>query len=404
MPSQPLVPSGRVVRLALIALALGSFALATGEFVTMGLLPQIAVGVHVSLPRCGHLISAYALGVVVGAPLIAGVGARAPRRALLIGLMILFVGGNVVSAFAPSYTLLLAARFIAGLPHGAYIGVSVLTAASLVEHQRRAWAIARAMLGLSIANVIGVPLAVWLGQWLGWRAAFVAVAVLAAVTAIGILHVVPRVSASSSATLRSELGAFRRPQVLLTLAVGAIGFGGLFSVYTYISPTLTNRAGIGLAEVPLVLVVWGLGMVAGNMVGGRVVEHGVMRSLFVILAATVLFLAFFALGSARPLTATVGAFLVGATFALVPALQTRLMDVAADAQTLAAALNHSALNGANALGAWFAGIAIAAGGGWAAPAWVGVGLALSAMVMLAVSAVLEQRGPTELLGELSTMS
>lgn len=376
--------------LALVALALGSFALATGEFVSMGLLPQIAHGVDVSLSRCGHLISAYALGVVVGAPLIAGFGARVPRRALLVALMLLFAAGNVASALAPGYAMLFAARFAAGLPHGAYIGVAALVAASLVEHERRAWAIARAMLGLSVANVVGVPAAAWLGQWLGWRAAFGAVAVLAVVTLLGVLRAVPPVAALPGATLRSELGALRRPQVLLTLVVGAIGFGGMFSVYTYITPTLTERAGLGLAAVPAVLVVWGLGMVAGNVVGGRVVELGVLRSLFLILGATALVLAFFAVGSAHAVTAVAGAFLVGTTFALVPALQTRLMDVAADAQTLAAAMNHSALNGANALGAWLAALAVAGGAGWAAPAWIGVALAGSALLVLSASALLER--------------
>lgn len=356
----------------------------------MGLLPQIAASTEISVPRAGHLISAYALGVVVGAPLIAATCARLPRRRLLIALMTIFSVGNIASALAPGYRSLFAARFLAGLPHGAYIGIAALAAASLVDHQRRAWVIARAMLGLSVANVAGVPIATWLGQWLGWRAAFAAVAAIGIATIAAVAVAVPALAADAQTSVRRELGALRRPQVLLTLAVGAIGFGGMFSVYTYISPTLTERAGLNLAAVPAVLVVWGLGMVAGNVIGGRVVEHGVTRSLFAILGGTALSLLFFAFGSRYAPTAVVGAFLIGSTFALVPALQTRLMDVAADAQTLAAALNHSALNGANALGAWLGGVTIAAGAGWAGPSWVGVALAVAAIAILAVSALTDR--------------
>lgn len=384
---------GRSSRLALVllTLAVGAFGIGTGEFVAMGLLPEISRGVDVSVARTGTIISAYAVGVVVGAPLIVTLGARLPRRPFLVGLVALFVLGNLASAMAPGYLPLVAARFTAGLPHGAFYAVAALVAADMAGPGRRAWGVARVLLGLSVANVVGVPAATGLGQALGWRTAFAAVAVVGVVTIVALLRVLPHVPAPASASPRAELGALRRPQVLLTVAVGAIGFGAMFSVYTYISPTLTEHAGLAPHAVPGVLVVWGLGMVVGSLVGGRLVDRSLIPALFGILASTVLFTALFAVGSANPWTATGSAFLVGTSVALVPGLQTRLMDVAGDAQTLAAALNHSALNIANASGAWLGGVAITAGGGWTGPAWVGSGLALAGLVTLAVSVALERR-------------
>src|SRR3954447_7005551 len=252
---------------ALAALALGGFAIGTTEFVAMGLLPEIARGLAVSVPAGGHVISAYALGVVVGAPLLAGLGARLPRRTLLVGLMAAFTAGNLLSALAPTYWLLIAARFVAGLPHGAYFGVAALVAADLAGPERRARAVSRVLLGLSVANVVGVPPATWLGQTLGWRTAFAAAALLAAATAVSVRRVVPWTAADPHATLRRELGALRRPQVWLALGTDAIGGGGMFAVYSYISPILTGRAGLAEGLVPIILGVWGLGMVVGNVVG-----------------------------------------------------------------------------------------------------------------------------------------
>src|SRR3954451_24671452 len=226
---------GTHLGLALIALALGGFAIGTTEFVAMGLLPEIARGVGISIPAGGHVISAYALGVVVGAPILAGYGAKFPRRTLLVALMAAFAAGNLLSALAPSYGLLLGARFLAGLPHGAYLGVAALVAADLARPERRAQAVASVMLGLSVANVVGVPAATWLGQALGWRAAFAAAAALAVVTIVAVWRLVPQRPAHPSATLRRELGALKRPQVLLAVATGAIGGGGLFAVYSYIT-------------------------------------------------------------------------------------------------------------------------------------------------------------------------
>jgi DHA1 family inner membrane transport protein len=371
---------------------LGGFAIGTTEFVAMGLLPQIAGGVHISIPTAGHVVSAYALGVVVGAPVLAGLGARFPRRTLLVALMVAFAAGNVLSAVAPSYPLLVGARFLAGLPHGAYFGVASLVAADLAGPERKARAISRVLLGLSVANVVGVPAATWLGQTLGWRTAFAASAVLAAATAISVLRVVPWSPADHDATLRRELTALRRPQVWLAIATGAIGGGGMFAVYSYISPILTDRTGLALSAVPAVLAVWGLGMVVGNLVGGRLMDWRpipVMLGTFVLMASI---FALFALTSGRPVTAIPTVFLLGMSLILPTGLQIRLMDVAGDAQALGAALNHSAFNMANALGAWLGGLVLAAGWGLTAPMWVGVGLSLSGMAVFALSLALERHG------------
>ena len=260
---------------------MGGFAIGTTEFVSMGLLPQLASGVGVSIPTAGHVISAYAVGVVVGAPLIAVFGARLPRRELLIGLMAVFLVGNAASALATGFASLTAARFFAGLPHGAYFGVASLVAAGLVATERRGRAVSGVMLGLAFANVAGVPAATWLGQHAGWRSAYWLVSGLAALTALLVLWLVPHVAANRDATGRNELSAFRNPQVLLTLLAGAIGFGGMFAVYTYIAPTVTDVAGLGEGRVPLYLLAMGLGMVVGTPLGGRLADWSIFRSLLV---------------------------------------------------------------------------------------------------------------------------
>lgn len=380
------------VWVVLLVLAVGGFGIGTTEFVSMGLLPDIATDIGVSVPTAGHLISAYALGVVVGAPLIAALAARLSRRTLLIELMVAFVVGNGATALAGSYLPLLLARFVAGLPHGAYFGVGSLVAASLVAPERRARAIGAMMLGLSVANVVGVPAATWLGQSLGWRSAYVAVVAIGVVTVIALVLFAPDVAADRDATVARELGALRRPQVLLTLLIGTVGFGGMFAVYSYITPTMTHVAGLPADRMPIVLALFGLGMVAGNLIGPRFVDRSVTGSLVLGgLATTVLFV-LFAFAAHDALAAT--AVLVGLTMAttvMVLALQTRLMDVAGDAQALAASLNHSALNLANAGGAWLGGITIAAGYGWTSTAWDGVGLALAGLAVMAVSLRLAAR-------------
>ncbi|WP_336882989.1 MFS transporter [Rhodococcus globerulus] len=376
----------------MLALALGGFGIGTTEFVAMGLLPEMATGLGVSEPTAGHVISAYALGVVVGAPLIAALTARIPRRTLLIALMIAFTVGNAASVFAPSYTTLMLARFVAGLPHGAYFGVAALVAAHLAEPGKRAKAVAMVMMGLSVANVVGVPAAAWLGQAVGWRSAFALVAVIGVVTVASLLVWIPRLDAMPITNPITELKALGRIQVWMTLIVGMVGFGGMFAVYTYISTTLTDVSGLGASFVPLALMLYGLGMVAGNFVGGYLADRALMKGLFVSMASLAIILAIFVLAVRNPYTALLFVFLIGlAGASMVPGLQTRLMDVAEDAQTLAASLNHAALNIANAFGAWIGGVVIAAGFGYTAPAAVGSLLAVAGLGVLVVAVILQRR-------------
>ncbi len=370
------------VGLAEFALALGGFALGTGEFAAMGLLPNVARDVHVAIPTAGHMISAYALGVVIGAPLLAAVFARAGRRRMLIGLMGCFALGNLLSAAASSYGFVVAARFLAGLPHGAYFGIASLVAASLVPPDKRAQAVARMMLGLSVANVVGVPLATWIGQLAGWRAAFIFVAVIGLATALLCRLALPPLPAQANASPLTELGALKRGQVWLTLGIAAIGFGGVFAVYSYITPLLTNVSGMTEARVPLVLAVIGLGMVAGSLFGGWLADRGIMRAILMTLVLNVVTLGLIAVTAPNPVAVTINLFFVGfAALSIGPALQTRLMDVAGDAQALAAALNHSAFNTANALGAWLGGLAIAGGLGWTSTGPIGASLAVGGLLI-----------------------
>jgi len=380
------------IGLALFALAMGGFAIGTTEFVSMGLLPQIAAGVGVSIPTAGHVISAYALGVVVGAPLIAVFGARLPRRELLIGLMLVFLFGNAASALATGFTSLTLARFFAGIPHGAYFGVASLVAAGLVTAERRGRAVSGVMLGLAFANVAGVPAATWLGQHAGWRSAYWLVTGLAALTAVLVLWLVPHVRANREATGRSEMRAFRNPQVLLTLLAGAIGFGGMFAVYTYISPTVTDVAGLGEGRVPLYLLAMGVGMVVGTPLGGRLADWSIFRSLLVSSSAMVLILVAFTVTSQSFLLGLLTVFsLTVAGSVLVTNLQMRLMQVAGNAQTIGAAMNHASLNVANALGAWLGGVVVAAGFGYTSTAWVGAALSFAGLLVLLASATLHRR-------------
>lgn len=379
-------------RNAVLALALGAFGIGTTEFVAMGLLPSIADSLGTTEPTAGHVISAYALGVVVGAPLIAALTARMSRRTLLIALMVAFTIGNAATVLAQSYGMLMVARFVAGLPHGAYFGVAALVAAHLAGPDARAKAVGQVMLGLSVANVIGVPAATWLGSALGWRAAFVVVVVIGLLT-IGALSVfLPTLSGMKITNPITELGALTRPQVWFTLFIGIVGFGGMFAFYTYISTTLTSVSGVSESFIPIALMLFGLGMVTGNIAGGALADRGVVRAIFIGLVAITVVLILFALLASNPWAALVLTFLIGVSgTALTPALQIRLMDVAEDAQTLAAALNHSALNIANAGGAWLGGLVIAAGYGYRAPSLLGAGLAVAGLLVLALALAYARR-------------
>lgn len=377
---------------ATVALAVGGFAIGTTEFVTMGLLPEMAQGVDVSIPQAGHVISLYALGVVVGAPLIAILGARLPRRGLLIALMTAFAAGNATSALAQGYDQLGLARFLSGLPHGAYFGVASLVAAGMVPPSRRGRAVSRVMLGLPIATVVGVPAGTWLGQHVGWRAVYGLVAVIALLTVALVWALVPAQPGDREATGRRELAALGSAQVWLTLLVGAVGFGGMFAMYSYIAPTVTEVTGLSRSAIPVFLLFFGLGSVVGTMLGGRLADWSVLRSLVLSSVAMGSTLALFTLTAHAYVAGLATIFAISAVGGvLVVNLQLRLMEVAGSAQTLGAALNHSSLNVANALGAWLGGLVIAAGHGYTAPSWVGAGLSLGGLVVLAGSVLLHRR-------------
>jgi MFS transporter, DHA1 family, inner membrane transport protein len=378
--------------LAVFALATGGFAIGTTEFVTMGLLPQVAAGVDVSIPTAGHLISAYAVGVVVGAPLLAFLGARLPRRGLLVGLMAAYALFNIATALVSGFPLLVLVRFLDGLPHGGYFGVASLVAAGLAAPERKGRAVAAVMLGLSVANVVGVPAATWLGQHLGWRAAFWSVAALSLLAVVMILAFVPATPGDRQATGRRELRALTEPQVLLTLLAGAIGFGGMFAVYTYIAPTITEVGGLPESAVPVFLFAFGLGMVAGTWLAGVLADRSVFRSLLGSSLGMGAMLLVFAALSPYGWWAIPAVFLTMViSSVLVVNLQLRLMDVAGDAQTLGAAMNHASLNIANALGAWLGGLVIAAGFGYRSAALVGAALSVAGFLVIVASAVLVRR-------------
>ena len=391
-PGAPRRTSRPHVGAALLALSVGGFAIGTTEFVTLGLLPEMADGVGVGIPQAGHVISCYALGVVVGAPLIAVLGARLPRKGLLLVLMAAYALANLATALAPSYLSLAGARFVAGLPHGAYFGVASLVAAGLVDPARRGRAVSRVMLGLAVANLVGVPAAAWLGQHLGWRSAYVAVTGLALLTVLLVALVVPAVPADREATGRRELRAFSRVQVWLTLLVGAVGFGGMFAMYSYIAPTVTDVTGLPSSSVPVFLLAFGIGGILGTTLGGIGADWSVLRTVLLANAAMGLALVGFTFAAHRPVTAWVGVLvvaLVGSMLAVT--LQLRLMQVAGESQTLGAAMNHASLNTANALGAWLGGVVIAAGLGYTAPSWVGAGLSLAGLGVFALSLLVHRR-------------
>lgn len=377
--------------LALLTLGLGGLFIGTGEFASMSLLPDMANSTGVSVPAAGAYIGSYALGVVLGAPLLAVLGARVRRKKLLLILLALFTVGYAASAFGWDYWSLMVSRFVAGLPHGAYYGVASLVAAAMVADQKKAQAIGYVMLGLAAANVVGVPAATWLGQALGWRSAFIAVAVGSAVSAALLWLLVPDTPVDEGASPFAELSGLRLPQVWLTLAVASIGFGGMFAVYSYITPTLMEVTGLKASTVPTFLAVWGVGMVVGNLAGGWLADKSLVPSIFLIMAWNAVCLGAFYLAAGHPAWALFDLFLIGIGFALVPALQTRLMNIAGSAQTLAAALNHSAFNISNAIGAALGGLTISHGFGWQSTGWVGGTLAAFGMAVMAASVALGRR-------------
>lgn len=379
------------VGLVILALAVGGFAIGTTEFATMSMLPLFAQGLGIDAPTAGHAISAYALGVVVGAPVITVLGARLPRRGLLLMLMAMFTVFNGLTGLSPSYHWMLVFRFLSGLPHGAYFGVAALVASSLVPANRRTRAVGQMFLGLTCATIVGVPLASWLGQAVGWRWSFALVALLGVATMIAVYAFAPNTPADAKASPLRELGALKRPQVWMTLGIGAIGFGGLFAVYTYLADILLKVTHMSLDAVPWVMGVFGIGMTLGNLIVPMLADRALMRTAGGLLVWSMVTLAVFPFTAGNVWALGAIVFLIGMGGALGTVLQTRLMDVAGDAQGLAASLNHSAFNAANALGPFLGGLAIAHGYGWTSPGWVGSGLALGGLLLWFVSMAMDRR-------------
>ncbi|MET1005138.1 MAG: MFS transporter [Propionibacteriaceae bacterium] len=386
---------------ALLALALGGFAIGTTEFVAMGLLPNIAQDLlpevyaqsrEDGVAKAGWLISAYALGVVVGAPLFAVLARNMSRTRVLLGLVAIFVVGTVASAVLPSFGLVLLSRFVAALPHGAYFGTASLVAASIMGPGSQGKGIAFVMSGLTISNVIGVPAVTWLGQLTDWRVAYLAVAGIFALTLVAVLLAVPSQPRSRGGSVKDELSIFRLPQAWLTMGAAAIGFGGFFAVYSYIAEVVTQVTRLSDSVVPWVLASIGVGMTVGNLVGGHLADRNQRVTLLVGMPVLIATLAGLALVAHTPIGLFVMAFAIGASNAvLIPSLQSRLIRIGGDAQLIAAALNHSAFNVGNSLGAFLGGAAIAAGFGYVAPTVVGVALATIGFGLILLSFALERR-------------
>lgn len=382
----------RDFRRAILALALGAFAIGTSEFAAMGLLPFFSADLGITEPQAGHVISAYALGVVIGAPLTSILGAKLPRRRYLAALMAFYAVMNLLAAVLPGLSALTGMRFLAGLPHGGFLGVGMLYAADALPREHRARGAAQVLLGLTVANIVGVPLAGWLGQSIGWRWGFALPGVIALVSAWSILRFAPRVGGNPDARPLDELQALRNPRVLWILAVGAIGFGGLFAVYAYLTAAILATTNAPAWAVPVALAVFGIGGTLGTWGAGRVTEKvGQVRAAYLALAAMAVTQAFAAFAVGHWQMMILSSFLLAAGSGLVIPLQTRLMDVAGPAQNMAAAMNHASFNFANAIGPFLAGLAMSAGYGYASNGVVGILLTAAGAVVLTLALMSDQK-------------
>ena len=388
--------------LGLIALAIGAFGIGLTEFVIMGLLPEVATDFGVSEATAGWLISGYALSVVVGALGLTAATTRLPRKPVLLGLVVLFVVGNAITALAPDYTIAMVGRIIAALCHGAFFGIGAVVAADLVAPEKKARAIAIMFTGLTAANVFGVPFGTFLGQQFGWRSTFWVISAIGVVAFAGIAVLVtaPKTT-GAQVSLRSELRAFRSVQVWLSLIVTALAFGGMFGAFTYIAYTLTGVTGFADAAVPWLLVLFGIGLVAGNAIGGRLADRSIDRTLLAFIAALIVVLVLFGFfAGSQPVTIAILVLMGAFGFGTVPGLQSRIMRYAGGAPTLASGANIGAFNVGNALGAWAGGLGIAAGLGYTSPIWIGAVITASALVVMIVAVVTARRSaptPTETL-------
>jgi DHA1 family inner membrane transport protein len=379
--------------IGLLALALGGFGIGLTEFVIMGLLPEVAADFAVTESVAGYLISGYALAVAVGGVALTAAVTRFDRKQVLMALMVLFIGGNVLSAVASTYEILLAGRILAALCHGAFFGIGAVVAADMVAPAKRAGAIAMMFAGLTIANVLGVPFGTLLGQQLGWRSTFWAITIIGVVALIGIAVLVPDTKgAAPSAGLRTELTAFKSPQVWLSIAITILGFGGMFGAFTYIAYTLTDVTGFASSSVPWLLVLFGVGLFIGNYVGGKLADRVLTTSLTATLAILTVVLIVFAATAGSQIMTIISLVLMGAFgFATVPALQMRIMNYASTAPTLASGANIAAFNVGNALGAWIGGLTIAAGLGYTSPIWAGAIVTVSGLAVLLFATALHSR-------------
>ncbi|GGY97915.1 MFS transporter [Streptomyces sp. WAC04189] len=378
--------------LALLALAIGAFGIGTTEFVIMGVLPQVAGDFGVTIPTAGWLVSGYALGVVIGAPLLTVLGTRVSRKKMLLFLMGLFIAGNAISAAAPSFGLMLTGRIVASLAHGAFFGIGSVVAADLVAPQKKASAISLMFMGLTVANIIGVPGGTYIGQAAGWRVTFTIVAALGVIGLLGVAKLVPETGRPESVSVRGEFAAFRNVQVWLAMAMTVLGYGGVFAAITYITPMMTEVAGYTEGAVTWLLVLFGVGMFLGNLLGGKFADRALMPMLFTALAALTAALLLFTATAHNKVLAAITLSVIGALgFATVPPLQKWVLDQASAAPTLASAANIGAFNLGNALAAWLGGVVIAAGLGFTAPNWVGAVLSGTALLLAFLAAHLDRR-------------
>lgn len=380
--------------LSLLALAMGAFSIGTTEFSPMGLLPVIAEGVHVSIPTAGMLITTYAIGVMVGAPLMTLAFSRWSRRTALIALMSLFVIGNLLSAVSSNYTTLLLARLVTSLNHGAFFGLGSLVAASVVPRHKQASAVATMFMGLTIANIGGVPAATWLGQTIGWRMSFAATAVLGVLTMLILRVALPKGEAGKVPHVRGELKVLTHPVVLMAMATTVLGAGAMFTLYTYIAPTLEHLSGASPSFVTVMLVLVGVGFSIGNVAGGRLADRSLNGSLIVFLTLLVAIMLAFPLLARNHIGTAIAVVVWGiATFAVVPPLQMRVMRAASEAPGLASSVNVGAFNLGNALGAAAGGAAISAGFSYAAVPIVGAMIAASGLALVFVQMALQRKQP-----------
>lgn len=385
--------------LGLLALALGGFGIGLTEFVILGLLPEVAADFGVSIPVAGYLVSGYALSVAVGGIFVTAAAASWRPKNVLCALMVLFIAGNFISAVADTYSVMMAGRIVAALCHGAFFGIGAVLASTLVAPDRKARAISIMFAGLTIANVLGVPMGTFMGQLLGWRSTFWAITVIGVIALAGLLAFTPQQQAAArrSGRLRQELKAFGSLQVWLSVLVTVFGFGAMFGAFTYIAPMLTDLAGFSAAAVPWLLVLFGAGLFTGNIVGGRAADANLDRTLVVLLSLLTAVLLIFTVSINSTWGAALTLFFLGAVgFAAVPGMQMRVLSFASAAPTLASGVNISAFNLGNAIGAYIGGVTIAAGFGYGSPIWVGVGLAVTALAIALIATTLSRSASSKM--------